>query len=200
MKIRVLSWAAVERGEAEGADGIISIRPSAEHDAENLDLALAQATGGEVGAVLVQRFDDIAIPAFGPYCGPVIEHVAEALEFGRRIAVQTPEGSLVVHCQMGVSRSAAVALALLAQELGPGAEAAAVAALLRGDPEGRMHPNSLLVSMADSCLFRYGRLEAALADACPRYVKWRDHWREVALDPERHWRQARRIRTRRRSE
>ena len=99
---------------------------------------------------------------------------------------------------MGVSRSAAMALALLAQELGPGAEAAAVAALLRGDPEGRMHPNSLLVSMADSCLFRYGRLEAALADACPRYVKWRDHWREVALDPERHWRQARRIRMKRR--
>ena len=115
MKIRVLSWAAVERGEAEGADGIISIRPSAEHDAENLDLALAQATGGEVGAVLVQRFADIAIPAYGPYRGPVIKRVAQALEFGRRIAVQTPEGSLVVHCQMGVSRSAAVALALLAK-------------------------------------------------------------------------------------
>jgi len=199
MQLRVLSRHSVEDGEAGGADAVISIRPSAETDLANLDLAVAQAVEGEVGAVLVLRFDDIAVPAYGPFVGPGMSDVAAVLDFAQTARLRSPDGLLAIHCEHGVSRSAAMALAVLADQFGNGRKDEAVDALMRNDIEGRMHPNPLLVSMADSALFCYGRLEAALAAACPRYVKWRDHWREVSLDPERHWAQARKLLIRRRS-
>lgn len=58
--------------------------------------------------------------------------------------------------------------------------------LLRDDIDGRYHPNPRIVSLADVALLRAGRLEAALAEACPSYVRWRDHWREVAANPAGH--------------
>lgn len=200
MRVRVLSRRAVEDGGAWDADAIISIRPSAAADLDDLDLAVAQAVDGEVDAMLVLRFDDIATPSYGPYVGPTMREVGVALDFARAARERTPGGLLVVHCEHGVSRSAAVALAVLADELGDNNEAEAVGALLRDDIDNRMHPNPLIVSMTDAALFRYGRLDAALAAISPRYVKWRDHWREVALDPERHWEQARKVRIRRKGE
>ena len=125
-----------------------------------------------------------------------MDDLATALDFARAVRDRVPEGVLAVHCQHGVSRSAAVALAIIADEAGPGAEADAVAALLRQDDDARMQPNPLIVSLADAALFRYGRLDAALLAACPRYVAWRDHWRNVALDPGGYWEQARRVRLR----
>ena len=147
-------------------------------------------------AALVQRFDDIGIPAYGPYRRPTMEDLAIALDFARAVRDRIPEGVLAVHCQHGVPRSAAVALAIIADEAGPGAEANAVAALLRQDDDARMQPNPLIVSLADAALFRYGHLDAALAAVCPRYVVWRDHWRDIALDPGAYWEQARRVRLR----
>lgn len=199
MRVRVLSRRAVEDGEVSGADAIISIRPAAETDLPNLDLAVAQAVEGEVEAMLILRFDDIAVPAYGPYVGPTMDDVATVLDFARAARLRSPDGQLVVHCEHGVSRSAAMALGVLADWFGDGCEDDAVGALMRDDVEGRMHPNPLLVSLIDAALFRYGRLEAALAAASPRYAKWRDHWREVAVNPERHWAQARKAGFRRRT-
>lgn len=73
-----------------------------------------------------------------------------------------------MHCQHGVSRSAAVALTIIADEAGPGAEADAVAALVRQDDDARMQPNALIVSLADAALFRFGRLDAGRTAASPR--------------------------------
>lgn len=188
MRVRVHSRAAVEDGAAEGADGVISVRPSAETDRSDLDLACSQAVLGDLSAILPLRFDDIGVPAFGPYVGPTMEDVASAIEFARSVRMRAPDGTLAVHCEIGVSRSAALALAAIADELGPGREGDAVAWLLRDDADGRFQPNSLIVSLADAALFRYGAIDAALAEACPRYVRWRQHWQEVSLDPEAHWR------------
>lgn len=198
MQVRVLSRAAVEAGAAEGVDAIISIRASAPEPCDDLDLAVHQAVAGVADDVLVLWFDDIALPAYGPYVGPTIEHVSEVLDFARRVRAQAPDGTMAVHCLHGRSRSTAIALIILADELGPGREEEAVAALLRQDIDGMFHPNPAIVSMADAALLRYGRLEAAMSEASPRYVKWRAFWREVALDPERHWEQARRARFSRR--
>lgn len=198
MKVRILSQAAVEAGAAEGADGLISIRASAPEPCEVLDLAVQQAVSGIVDAALVLRFDDVAIPAYGPYVGPTMVDVSTALDFARRIRGRAPEGTLAVHCLHGRSRSAAIALAILADEVGPGQEETAVAVLLRQDGDGKMHPNPAIMQMAEVVLLRGGRLEEALAAACPRYVKWRDYWRAVALDPNLYWDQARRVRFRRR--
>ncbi|NUB11255.1 hypothetical protein GAY28_00215 [Azospirillum brasilense] len=186
-------------GTAEGAAGVISIRGTApEDDMADLDLACAQAVLGEVDAVLVMQFDDIGIDRYGPYSGPTMQHVTAALDFARAARDREPDGTLVVHCLHGRSRSTAIALAILADQHGPGRETEAVAALLRQDEDSRMHPNPLLVSLADAAMLRTGALEQALAEACPRHVKWRDHWRIVALDPQKHWKTTRKVRFRRR--
>ncbi len=200
MEFKVLSQQAVLDGEAEGADAIVSIRGTASDiPVADLDLACTQAILGDVDAFLALRFDDIAISAYGPFQGPTMDDVSAVIEFGRRIRERKPEGRVVVHCLHGVSRSAAMALTLIADDLGPGREEEAVQRLLAQDVEGRMHPNPLIVSMADAALFRYGALAAALVAVSPRYVKWRAFWREVSADPAGHWERSRKARFRRRA-
>ena len=65
--------------------------------------------------------------------------------------------------------------------------------LLRGDIENRMHPNPLVVGLADDCLFRYGRINASLAELSPRYAKWRELWRNIAANRDAYWEKARRV-------
>ena len=83
------------------------------------------------------------------------EHVREALRFGRGHA----DGSLLVHCQAGQCRSPGLALAILADRLGPGKEAEAVERLLAVRP--RSAANLLVVSLADEALGRDGALRSA---------------------------------------
>jgi len=206
MRIRVLSRMEVETGGAQGADAVISIRPSAVAAEPELAIALAQAARGESARLLKLSYDDIGMAEYGHFRGPTMAQIADAIEFGRSISdgrhlFDGPGAEpplIAVHCEHGKSRSAAIALALLADHLGDGREHDAVNALMRADVEGRMHPNPLVVSLADSCLFRYGRLEAALAELSPRYVKWRELWRQITLDPDAYWEKASRILSQRR--
>ncbi len=66
---------------------------------------------------------------------------------------------LLVHCHQGQSRSAAVALGIIADRLGKGAERDAVSALLAIRPTAVC--NSLVLAHADSLLGRNGELVAA---------------------------------------
>ena len=191
MKVRVLSSFEVEAGAADGADAIISIRGTSHGSERALDLALKQASRGESVRLLRLAFDDIGMAWFDHLVGPTMTEVANAIEFGRnvvdgRIFFDGPvsEPTIAVHCEHGKSRSAAVALALVADQLGDGREHDAVNALLRDDIENRMHPNPLVVSLTDACLFRYGRVEAALAELNPCYRRWRELWRSIATDPD----------------
>jgi predicted protein tyrosine phosphatase len=200
MRVRVLSRIEVEAGGAAGADAVISIRGSGVGAEPDLALALAQATRGESARLLTLRFDDIGMPTYGHFVGPGMAEVAEAIAFGRAIVDgrtlfdgPADDPLIVVHCEHGKSRSAAIALALLVDHFGDGRERDAINALLRGDVENRMHPNPLIVSLADSALFRYGRVDATLAELSPRYVKWRDLWRQIVLDPDAYWEKAARI-------
>jgi predicted protein tyrosine phosphatase len=201
MRIRVLSRAEVEAGGAEGADAVISIRASTDAAEPNLAIALVQATGGESARLLRLSFDDIGMERYGHFVGPSMAQITEVIEFGRRVvdggsffdgpSVGPP--LIAIHCEHGKSRSAAVALALLADHLGDGQEHEAVNMLLRDDVENRMHPNPLVVGLTDDCLFRYGRINAALTELSPRYARWRELWRNIAADPEAYWDKARRV-------
>lgn len=198
MRVKVLSRLEVESGGAEGADAVISIRATAAASEPELATALAQATQGESARLLRLPFDDIGIPEYGHYRGPTMTQIADAIDFARSIVdggclfdgprVEPP--LIAVHCEYGKSRSAAIALALLADHFGAGREHDAVNELMRSDTEDRMHPNPLVVNMADACLWRYGRLDAALAELSPRYVGWRDLWRQIAVDPDAYRQQA----------
>lgn len=205
MRVRVLSRAEVQAGAAEGADAVISICSPGDEIEPGLDVALLQATRGESARLLKLAFDDIGLERYGHFVGPSMSQVTETIEFGRQVCrgatfFDGPSANsplIAIHCEHGKSRSAAVALTLLADYLGNGQECEAVSALLRGDTENRMHPNPLIVGLADDCLFRYGRINAALSELSPRYAKWRELWRNIGQDPDRYWETARRALARR---
>lgn len=106
---------------------------------------------------LVLRFEDVDRDD-GRVWAPSDSDVSEGLAF----AARHRQGSLLVHCRHGVGRSAAMALAILADRLGPGREAEAVRLLFSIRPEAT--PSLVLVGKADSVLGRSGALASSLAE------------------------------------
>lgn len=100
---------------------------------------------------LVMKFEDVDF-AEPTLALPREEHVAAALDFGRRHR----DGSMLVHCKAGIARSTALALAIIADRLGGGREKDAVAELLAVRSEAV--PNLLILAMADALLARDGAL------------------------------------------
>lgn len=107
-------------------------------------------------AHLVLAFEDVDDDQLGIRVA-TREQVAAALSFSR----EQSSGTLLVHCFHGVGRSAAIALAIIADRLGPGLESEAVTHLLALRPEAT--PNLVVVNLADELLARQGDLTAALA-------------------------------------
>jgi len=107
---------------------------------------------------------------------PQPEHVAEVLRFGAELAASRDgrtAGHLLVHCYMGVSRSTAAMLALLAQVYPQETEDRLFARLREIRPQA--WPNSVMVGYADEQLGRGGRLSAALRRHYGHQIK-RDLW------------------------
>jgi predicted protein tyrosine phosphatase len=117
-----------------------------EHPARKLRLVFDDIT---ISILQVYRYDKKQIERH--VIVPAPEHVAQALEFCKGI-----DGPTLIHCAMGVSRSAAITFALVAQKLGPGQEEEAVEALLK--IKGSIMPNDLVVQHADAVLGRNGKL------------------------------------------
>lgn len=125
------------------------------------------------------HFNDI-IEAVEGRIAPTPEDVAEILRFGADIQASTAEreeGHLLVHCHMGVSRSTAAMLTLLAQAYPEETEERLFARLREIRPQA--WPNSLMVGYADELLGREGRLTAALRRHYghqlrrdPTYLEW----------------------------
>lgn len=108
------------------------------------------------------HFNDIIETVEGRIA-PTPEDVAEILRFGADMQAATAAregGHLLVHCHMGVSRSTAAMLTLLAQARPEEAEPELFARLREIRPQA--WPNSLMVGYADELLGRGGRLTAAL--------------------------------------
>lgn len=103
---------------------------------------------------LVLAFEDIDYDDLDG-AAPQRRHLEEAIVFARSHLGKR----MLVHCYAGRYRSAAVALAILADRLGPGNEAAAVAELVRVRPEAA--PNLIALVHADAALGRDGALHAA---------------------------------------
>jgi predicted protein tyrosine phosphatase len=100
------------------------------------------------------EMDDIEAAAEG-YIVPSRAHVEVLLDFGDRLDANT---EVVVHCAMGMSRSPAAVMILLAQ-WNPGREKEIVDVVFRGAP--RAHPNRLLLHIGDDLLGCGGDLVSA---------------------------------------
>ena len=101
------------------------------------------------------EFDDIEEPADDPESKlPAFEDIRKAIAFAPSVAGD--EGTLLVHCQAGISRSSAVALTICAAILGPGKEEEAMAYIMEARPIAT--PNLWIVELADEALGRDGRL------------------------------------------
>ena len=77
---------------------------------------------------------------------PEKKHVERALEFADGIG----NGSLIIHCVAGISRSSAIALAVIAKSLGIGEEEESIKELQIFNPY--CLPNKLVVRLADEIL------------------------------------------------
>ena len=131
---------------------------------EGIKYLISIGTGTELppaGFRNVQRrlrllFEDELTPELG---GPTHHDVHGLILFARRIELSS--GRLLVHCQAGVSRSAAAAVIVLATTLGPGYEGDIAAFLRRVYPHCR--PNRLMLKLADEILKTDGLLERVWA-------------------------------------
>jgi len=104
---------------------------------------------------LVLAFEDVDCASFG-YAHANAQQVLAALEFAQTHS----DRSLLVHCQHGVGRSAALALAILTDRAAPGSESECVNTLFELRPEAC--PNRIVTELADVVLGCNGRLVAAL--------------------------------------
>ena len=113
---------------------------------------------------LILRFDDINHP-MDDYVIPQMSHIKRALDFADKIE----DGSLLIHCRAGISRSSAIALAVIAKRLGSGKEEEAINTLEHINPNCR--PNKSIVEMTDELLERNGELYKEVNDKLS-FTKW----------------------------
>ena len=135
-----------------------------------------EAAGREV---LTLQFHDIIEPD-GVRVMPTREHVEAVLRFGSEMETSVREGeagNLLVHCHMGISRSTAAMVTLMAQGEPDEAEEALFTRLREIRP--RAWPNSVMIGYADAMLGRKGRLLGALrrhyalrAEQDPKFAEW----------------------------
>ena len=145
--IQICSLGAAREADIEAYDGIITI--------ENSGIAEPFRVESAYPPQRVLTFDDITAP-IDNWVVPEGYHVRSALVFAR----QWDQPSLLIHCHAGMSRSPAIALAILADWLGEGREDEAVKELMKVVPLST--PNRLVVEIADGVLGRGDRLIGAL--------------------------------------
>lgn len=114
------------------------------------------------------RFDDIIAPARG--CILPSKKLLEAiLRFGLLLAAGPPGGRLLVHCHMGISRSPAALLVLMAQASPDEPADHLFSRLAQIRPEA--WPNSKLIQLADEEFGHAGELIAGLRRHYGRQIR-----------------------------
>ena len=126
----------------------------------------------------VMHFHDI-IDEDPEKSAPTKADVAKILTFGAELAEEQAQFTarhLLVHCQMGISRSTAAMLMLLTQMYPNESEDELFARLRQIRPQA--WPNSRMIGFADDLLGRKGRLLAALGPHYSEALKFEPKYRE----------------------
>lgn len=128
---------------------------------------------------LTLRFHDI-IEAVPGQVLPEREDVGRILAFADDLAAdahERSEGHLLVHCHMGISRSTAAMIMLLAQAYPDEDEASIVGRLVAIRPQA--WPNLRMTTFADELLGRGGRLSAEVSRLHARQIADKPHLADV---------------------
>lgn len=141
--IQICSLEAVREADVTAYDGVITIEDSSIREPFRVE--------GAAPSQLVLRFDDISSP-IDDFIMPQERHIRAGLEFAR----QWEQPSLLIHCKAGMSRSPAMALAILADWLGEGNEEEAVGGLIK--VSRLCTPNKHMIGLTDRVLSRSGHL------------------------------------------
>lgn len=175
LSISTLTICGIEELPAHSVRRVTHVLSVLDPDLPEID---AFGTYGEHTRVTL-RFHDIIDPADG-MIHPVPEHVGQILQFGESLREglsERVEGHLLVHCHMGISRSTAAMLTLMAQNDADAGEDELFERLRGVRPQA--WPNSVMIGFADEQLGRGGRLVEALRrhyghqlKVQPQYTDW----------------------------
>ena len=114
-------------------------------------------------ARLELRFHDVIEENVPGYDSPQPHHITSLLAFGRDLMREPPgQAHLLVHCHMGISRSTAAALLLLA-EASPHRSATDMMAEI-ADVRSKAWPNLRMIEIGDAMLGLNGSLVDAVRD------------------------------------
>jgi predicted protein tyrosine phosphatase len=141
--IHICSLEGVREADISLYDGVITIENSFEENPFRYR--------DEYPKQLILRFDDISVPV-DEFIEPEEKHVLQALSFAEKIG----EGSILIHCHAGISRSSAIALAIITKKLRREKEFESINILEKINPHAR--PNKLLVWLTDEILERNKKL------------------------------------------
>ena len=144
--IQICSLEAVREADVTAYDGVITIEDSSIREPFRVT--------GTAPLQLVLKFDDISSP-IDDFIMPQERHIRAGLEFAR----QWEQPSLLIHCKAGMSRSPAMALAILADWLGEGYEEEAVRELVK--VSRLCTPNKYMIDLTDRVLDSNGHLTEA---------------------------------------
>ena len=157
-----------------GARGVSHVLSILDPETPEPDFAAYGATSRTV-----LRFHDIVGPMPG-MIAPRREDVEAVLAFGRTLDDGSPtEGHLLVHCHMGISRSTAAMITILAQAYPERGEDEIVRQIASLRPQA--WPNLLMIEFADELLGRAGRLRAAAVALYARALVVRPDFAEALV-------------------
>jgi predicted protein tyrosine phosphatase len=111
-------------------------------------------------ALLRLRFVDLDDPPPEQFRDQLLARMPQRGDVEKALAFDRPGENLLIHCRVGVSRSTALAIAILAARREPGEEGRAICDVLHLRPQAV--PNLAIIRHADDILDRHGRLVDAL--------------------------------------
>lgn len=120
----------------------------------------------KIPRVLRLIFDDTTQEDYR-YYPPNIKDVRRIINFAE--SMQNHDGTMLIHCEAGISRSAAAAVICKTVWMGPGKEIDAIFSTYANNR--RAWPNTLMIRYADELLNRNGALVAAV-NANPDAEVW----------------------------
>jgi predicted protein tyrosine phosphatase len=158
-KIYVCGVPELEAAFSNAFTHVISIWDPEWVDRGGVEHQLKKRLAGET-RLHIAYFHDCSVEEPGRRL-PVEDDLRQILAFAADLK---PEAHVLIHCWAGISRSTAVAYAILCQFTGPGRESDCIEAILAARPQA--FPNSLIVDLADRILERRG----AMRQACDKLI------------------------------